>query len=95
MSGWENRDQVVDKLASYKLLESQILANCSNRAAAAAEDTGRAQLTREKSLESQFLANCSNRAIAAAEDTDRGTTGQLKAALVLDPRLLVQRSGRS
>jgi hypothetical protein len=42
MSGWENREQVVEKLASYKLLESQILANCSNRAAAAAEDTGRA-----------------------------------------------------
>ena len=41
MCDWENRERVRQQLASYKLLESEILANCSNRAAAAAEDTGR------------------------------------------------------
>ncbi len=41
MCGGESREEVVGQLASYKLLESQILANCSNRAADPAEDAGK------------------------------------------------------
>ena len=40
MCGRKNKEPVKRQLSSYQLLERQLLANCSNRAAAATEDTG-------------------------------------------------------
>jgi hypothetical protein len=49
------------QLGSYKLLENQLLANCSNRAAAAAEDAGQNMTHLIQLFRAGFLKNKNRR----------------------------------